>query len=398
MIDHGSDQSLWSAWKEIERMVIETRACRMEERGALLALVNRVFDNMGDMGAAFPLLFGPDNLEGLRIVPAEQGPVAHVGVCIRPAVILGARLKVASIGAVCTDPAHRGRGLATALMADARSYAREQGASLMLISGGRGLYRRLGFGDAGRFDRYQLQVSQMHGLASPVVEVTEYQEEDLPAIAALQQAEPVRFYRSASDWRRLLQAEVLMCDASDLLTIRQEGRLVAYVGVQRPSAGDSWTRGNVRIGELAGSRSGIAAALPALLDRYEVPVVNMWVQRTDVEMAVQARSRGWSAQPQSFPGTVGVVDPPTLMEALKPLLVERGAESAGLNVTASEDGATFALGTEQLKLQAPGPLAALLFGGETAPAGIELPPDGALGHLLEALLPLPLLLPGYNYV
>src|SRR5205807_10576694 len=64
--------------QENERMQIETRACRLEERDALLALVNRVFDEGGDMGAAFPLLFGPDNLEGLRIVPGEQGPVAHV--------------------------------------------------------------------------------------------------------------------------------------------------------------------------------------------------------------------------------------------------------------------------------------------------------------------------------
>src|SRR5947209_4184266 len=130
-------------------MPIETRACRPEERDALLTLVNRVFAAGGDMGTAFPLLFGPDNLDGLRIVSGDQGPVAHVGVCIRPAVILGARLKVASIGAVCTDPAHRGGGLASALMADARRYARENGASLMLISGGRGLYRRLGYGAAG---------------------------------------------------------------------------------------------------------------------------------------------------------------------------------------------------------------------------------------------------------
>src|SRR5262249_37944460 len=120
-------------------MPIETRACRIEERDALLALVNRVFDDMGDMGAAFPLLFGLENLEGLRVVTGEKGPVSHVGVCIREVVILGVRLTVASIGAVCTDPTHRGRGLASALMADARRYAQEQGASLMLISGGRNL-------------------------------------------------------------------------------------------------------------------------------------------------------------------------------------------------------------------------------------------------------------------
>ena len=61
-------------------MQIETRACRIEERDALLALVNLVFDDMGDMGAAFPLLFGPDNLQGLRVVLGcvAATPVAHV--------------------------------------------------------------------------------------------------------------------------------------------------------------------------------------------------------------------------------------------------------------------------------------------------------------------------------
>lgn len=379
-------------------MRIDTRACRMEERDALMALINRVFSGLQDMGAAFPLLFDRDNLEGLRVVPGDQGPVAHVGVCIRPAVILGARIKVANIGAVCTDPDHRGRGLASALMADARRHARESGASLMLISGGRGLYRRLGYVTAGRFDRYQLQAAQLHGPGTPGVELTDYREEDLPGVAALQQAEPVRFVRPASDWRRLLAAGVLMCDPSDLLVIRQGGQSVAYVGVQRPCPGNSRTEGNARIAEMAGSRSAIIAALPALLDRYEAPVVNLWVQRMDVEMSTQARCRGWTPQPKTFPGTVGVIDPPALMEALAPLLVERSAEAADLKITATEDEVTFALGAEQVTMKAPGPLAALLFGGETEAAGTGPPQDSKLGCLLEALFPLPLLWYGYNYI
>jgi len=379
-------------------MQIETRACRIEERDALLALVNRVFDDMGDMGAAFPLLFGPDNLQGLRVVLGEQGPAAHVGVCIRPALILGASLKVASIGAVCTDPAHRGRGLASALMEDARRYAREQGASLMLISGGRGLYRRLGYSDAGRFVNYQLQDSQLQGLDPQGLELSGYKEEDLPAVAALHQAEPVRFVRSASDWQRVLAAGVLMCDASDLWVIRQDGRPVAYVGVQRPSPEHSGSAASARVGELAGSRSAIAAVLPALLDRYNVPVMNLWIQHTDVEMSLSARKHGWTEQPKSFPGTVGVIDPPTLIEAVRPLLLERSTAARDLQVSATDSGATFALGTEQITVSSPGPLAALLFGAKSAAAGPQLPPGGALRRLLDAVFPLPLLWPGYNYV
>src|SRR5436305_682298 len=134
---------------------METRACRAEELEALAALVNRVFRaGDGDMRAHYPLLFGPENLAGLRIVPGEPGPLALVGVCVREATLLGARLRVASIGSVCTDPDHRGQGLASTLMADAARHARGMGAALLLISGGRGLYHRLGYVTVGRFDRY----------------------------------------------------------------------------------------------------------------------------------------------------------------------------------------------------------------------------------------------------
>src|SRR4051794_27221259 len=111
-------------------MEIETRACREEELGPLLELVNRVFrsERTGDMGREYPLVFDRDNFSGMRVVAGDEGPVAHIGVCVRDASILGARVRVASIGAVCPAPARRGRGLASALMADARRYARACGA------------------------------------------------------------------------------------------------------------------------------------------------------------------------------------------------------------------------------------------------------------------------------
>src|SRR5437763_11706480 len=113
-------------------MAIEIRGCRAEEMSAVAALASRVFrSDGGDMGADYPLMFASDNRDGQRIAVDRGVPVAHVGVCIRDAVLLGAPLRVASIGAVCTDPEYRGQGLASALMADAQQFARERGASLM---------------------------------------------------------------------------------------------------------------------------------------------------------------------------------------------------------------------------------------------------------------------------
>src|SRR5437588_11057815 len=96
--------------------------CRTEELVELLELANRVFRRgaPGDMGEEYPLVFEAPNVENLRVARHGESLVGHVGLCIRDAAILGARLRVASVGAVATDPEHRGHGIASRQMADAR--------------------------------------------------------------------------------------------------------------------------------------------------------------------------------------------------------------------------------------------------------------------------------------
>src|SRR6266542_3139602 len=101
----------------------ELGACRPDELFELVDLMNRVFrgGRPGDMGEEYPLVFEAENSEHLRVARAEGGKlVSHVGICIRDSSLLGAPVRVASIGAVGTDPEHRGKGLASALMADAQ--------------------------------------------------------------------------------------------------------------------------------------------------------------------------------------------------------------------------------------------------------------------------------------
>src|SRR6478672_3282938 len=98
---------------------------RMEE---LVSLANRVFRSSGgDMGQEYPLVFDPTAPEGMRVIAEDGKLVSHVGICIRDASLLGTPLRIASIGAVCTDPAYRGRQFASSLMEDAIALARKQG-------------------------------------------------------------------------------------------------------------------------------------------------------------------------------------------------------------------------------------------------------------------------------
>lgn len=364
--------------------------CRPTELFQLVELANRVFraQRNGDMGAEYPLVFEAPNAENLRVARYDGRIVAHVGLCIRDAHILGAPVRIASIGAVATDPDHRGHGLASRLMAEARAQAVADGASLMLISGGRGLYHRLGFVEVGLFHQYRVPA----GAADPGIEVTEYQRDDLPALIALYQAEPVRFMRHISDWHKLVAAGMLMNQPADIRVIRHGNAIVGYAGVQRPRTGAE----AARVREIAGSRSALAGALPAIAQEYEAAAAEVVTWSTDAEWRSQAMSRGWRWTPMSFPGTLGIIDPGQFFAAVRPLIAERlGSE---LKIEPAGEGARLSARGESVVLETMGQLTALVFGGETEEARCVPPLPEGVHEAVATAFPLPLLWYGYNYV
>src|SRR5205814_2302767 len=189
-------------------MAYEIGPCRPEELPELGELTNRIFrgQRAGDMAAEYPLLFNERNCSQLRVARAGGRLVGHVGISIRDTLILGAAIRVASIGAVGTDPECRGQGIASDLMADAAAHARENGASLMLISGGRGLYHRLGYVEVGRFVIYRAPAGRL----PQGFEIRSRDPADLDTLISLHQREPVRFIRPREDWTALLDAGMLM--------------------------------------------------------------------------------------------------------------------------------------------------------------------------------------------
>jgi predicted N-acetyltransferase YhbS len=376
----------------------DARPCTPEELPAAVRLANRVFVPNGpvDMGSAFPLLFGGENAEQLRVIDREGEIVALVGICLREALLLGTPLRVASIGAVCTDPACRGQGLASRLMADARAHAIASGADLMLISGGRGLYHRLGYVTVGRFCRYQVPSTE----TSAAVEAAEYRPEDLAEVRALHACEPIRFRRSLDDWEQLLAAGMLVCERATLWVVRCAGRPVAYMAVQQPRRQKDGRLGRANAEEYAGDRWAIAEAAPAVARRMGADVMELFGPSADLALATHAAARGWTVEGRSFPGTVGILRPREFLAALGPWIAERlrQRDAARLRVYATETETRFEVDGENYVLETPGQLAALLFGGDTEEARKIPPRTGKVGTLLEALFPMPLLAYGYNFI
>jgi hypothetical protein len=181
---------------------------------------------------------------------------------------------------------------------------------------------------------------------------------------------------------------------SELLVIHDGGQVIAYAGVQLPSSRGRRTLPYIQ--ELAGSRTALAAALFQIGRRYDAAEIAFITQPGEPEIRRVAAEKGWKAIRQPFSGTLGVIDPPALLAALHPLFEERCREP--LQIAATEECARFAAHGEQYEIAAPGPLAALLFGGDTDEARRIPPLRGRMGELLRKILPLPLFWYGYSYV
>lgn len=362
--------------------------CSPADLHSAVELANRVFrpEGSGDMAREYPLLFSESNVENLRVVKARGRVVSLVGLCIRDADILGYRFRVVSVGSVCTDPAFRGRGLASALMRDAVAHSRSKGCSLMLISGDRSLYRLLGAVPITSFLACTIPADSTPAV-SGVVQVSEPDAKDAPALAALYQREPVRFRRNSDDWHALLNARMLMNRPADFFTAAQDGVPIAYACVQRPGRD-----GTAAVQEYAGSRCALRLMVPWICRRYSVPDLHLTLMPGDLEAQYILRAEGLPTRPQSFPGTACIIDPPVFFGTLNGMAAER-VPRPDLTVSCMDQEVTFTLGSESTAWSGLAEITSRVFEGLPADA-----PSTPLTDALRSVFPVPLLWYGLNYV
>ena len=388
------------------------RGLKAQEFDSLCTLVNTVFygDGVGRMEAQFPLLFAPENYDELFVIVDEGVVVSHVGALTRDISVLGCRMSTMSIGAVATYESHRGQGLATRLMETAIRKAVAQDAVLMPISGGRGLYTRLGAKRIGQYALYSVPRDTLPagdgpgagetGADETAVAETDIQRadpEDLHEMTRLYAEEPSRYVRSTADLRMAVDAAWICDRDGETVVIRENGRLVAYAGVQKPRPDREDEANRARLAEIAGSRSALLRALPCLYDRYGVDSLEIVTTASDLELASLLRPHGVTAAPQGFSGTVLVLQPERLLQVFEDYIADvlgRGV----LTWDATADSVVFRCGGKDHAV-ATSDLGALVFG--------VVPPDedpiekisaGLLRTALERVFPLQLPWYGYNFV
>jgi GNAT superfamily N-acetyltransferase len=368
------------------------RAARVDELDAAAALANRVFypDGSGDMGGWFPALYDEENASNLRVILDGQRLVSMAGMLIRDASILGAALRIASIGSVCTLQDYKGRGLASRLVEDAATQARSLGAQLIMVSGDRALYRRMGFTNAGLFRT--IRVDRGSPLPARKCRARPWIEQDLPEMAGLHESEPVRFRRGANVLGRMLRTGRLRCKPSRTWVVESAGGPVAYLCAQEPEQSQGVRF--VRIHELAGSRLPALSCLPQLFRSYGVDRMCLETTAADAEMERLCREYGLEAAPHGFQGTVKIIDREGFFHALEGV---KGRAQDGPELCVEAGPPTvFRLAGEELRLSTDPELAALAFGSVECRA--PKPAPGALQKALARLFPLPLMHYGLDYI
>lgn len=124
----------------------EIRRIKESELHQAAALANIVFcnDENGHMGYCFPTLFQAGISHSYGAFTSDGKLISFMGMVPVRINAKKLTLKAFSIGAVCTDPAFRGHGIASKLLERCHQHARYAGASVLFISGDRSLYTRAG--------------------------------------------------------------------------------------------------------------------------------------------------------------------------------------------------------------------------------------------------------------
>jgi len=371
--------------------VVEPRLSRRDEVNELSDLLCTVFgfDQYYDRAAFTKGLLRPVHLRGGVIIAEDGKPVSHIFHAVDTVSLCGCSFRVASLGGVGTHPDYRNRGHAGRILEDSLARMTANRARIVIVSGDRSLYRRNHCVPAGDVLETRIFRDTLPPAPSGLA-ITRFAVSDWPSLSPLNQAEPVRFARSADFfsrccfWWDISQPEVWVI--SD-----QRGPL-AYLSLHRPWRDES--KRTRTVGDYAGCRAAIFDALPLIFEADNIQEINLRFPGQDREFAYLASRRGLQLKSAPPWGTHRILNLPGLMRDLRPYLSARLADKdlRQLSFRQQAEVCTFSYGTQRVELDL-SQTARLVLGSPDAP---DI--DGELGRVLRTVFPIPLPMPGFNYV
>ncbi|MEH7253745.1 GNAT family N-acetyltransferase [Neobacillus niacini] len=173
----------------------EYRLLQQGEFQQAIDLADRVFRKEGhlSMGIAFPQVFSTALNQSYGAFIDEK-LVSFIGLVPSLLHIEGAEVQAFSIGAVCTEPDFRKRGLANTLLQIIFEHVNKSGASVLFISGNLPIYMKQGCNYYGKMNQYKIQQGALH--IEEEYSVRELQPYDWFQMRNLSHNRPIRYEQS----------------------------------------------------------------------------------------------------------------------------------------------------------------------------------------------------------
>ena len=374
------------------------RETRPAELDSLLILLNGVFRaRTHSMQQEHPYVYCLENAANLRIVLHDGTPVSHFGIKFWDVSLLGVRIKVASVGGVCTHPDYRGQGLATVLLEDAARLMHREETDVIYVSGGRGLYIRNGYAPAGVERLYVVPADCDRQIDSEPFSLQPHAERALQGLAALYSEEPVRYARSSDEWRSVVAGRLARRPPDQFLTVRNNKRDVAYLNLSINPAG-----GSLHLWEYAGDRKAVLCGLALVMRDQGAGQVTMHVLWHDTAMITQLQRIGLTGKSGTISDhTIKIPNFQRFMNRMRPVFAQRIKPETlnGISFENRGEGGRIASDSEHYDFEDSHAVTNLVF---SSPEQIDNPADrsmpGPVKEFVSRALPLPFVWPGISYV
>jgi len=356
---------------------MELRSCRPAERLDAIRLSRSVFkDNMAEQ---FAVLFGEQNVGRMFVAVDDARVVAMVNYHFTPVLIGPSTINVASVGSVCTDPAYRGRGLASRLLRLAEEKMIAEGVHVVVISGEGGIYAAFGSGFAGDMREASVPLDRLPPRGS--VATVPYDASYFPAVRRLYDADAVRFVRKDDEFRMLVRGQTFPDTFVDydFRVILKDGVPAAYAILVLHKENDE-----LGIKEMAGDRDVLRDALPLLCAGYGRKSVHFAAAPDDPLFGSVPPD---CVKPIHQFASFKIIDFPGMAERLLPQFrIKIGADAEKLAFDADRGAATISGFGTTLRIADPRELVKIVFGcAGRIPSGAS----GCLGEVLAELFPVP---------
>lgn len=207
------------------------RSAKVEEFESAINLINKVFRTSSGhkptMQYEFPMLLSTDNIENMIVICKDEKVVSDVNYLIQDITIEGNDIKLASIGAVCTDPEHEGNRYSSKILDFVEEKMFDDGVDIVTISGTRTLYTRRQCSLVKNCYKYVIYPQN----TDIKFEIKEYDEFYIDDIIRLYNQNSTRFLRSKTQFKSLLESATIPWGTYgyEKLLVFSEGEFIGYV-------------------------------------------------------------------------------------------------------------------------------------------------------------------------